>query len=117
LTFSGKTDIRETLANLKDPRTKLGFEIFVYRILKYVGAYTAVLNGVDNLVFSGGIGENVAQVREEVCKNLKYLGLELDKKKNETREEIISSQNSKVKVFIKKTDEETEIAKEVYELI
>ena len=114
--FSGKTDIRETLQNLDKPQIKLGFDIFIYRLVKYIGAYTAVLNGLDNLVFAGGIAENVPLLREEICKNFKYINLELDKQKNNKNEELISSKSSKVNVYVRKTDEESEIAREVYEL-
>ena len=115
--FSKDNDFRYFLSNLDKPKIKLGFDIFVYKIVKYIGAYTAALNGLDNLIFTGAIGENSSIVREEICKNLTYLGIEIDNDKNKENADIISTPVSRVKVFVKKTDEESEIAKEVYEMI
>lgn len=115
--FSKDNDFRYFLKNLDKKEIKLGFDIFIYRILKYIGAYSAALNGLDNLIFTGAIGENSETARREICKNLTYLGLEIDNNKNKKNQEIISTLSSKVKVYIKKTDEEREIAKEVYKII
>lgn len=115
--FGRENDFRYFLKNLNKKEIKLGFDIFIYRIIKYIGAYTAALNGLDNLIFTGAIGENSETARKEICKNLTYLGLEIDKDKNNKDLEIISTPNSKIKVCVKKTYEEGEIAKEVYELI
>ena len=82
--ISGESsDMREILASVKDEqkRSIYAFEIFCYRIKKYIGAYTAAMGGLDALVFTGGIGENAVEVREEVCKNMEYLGIKLDKLK------------------------------------
>ena len=115
--FSNITDIREIIAHQKNPKIKLGLDIFIYKIIKYIGAYTAALNGLDNLVFTGGIGENIPQIRKRICDNLSFLGIKIDKTKNNKNSEIISLKNSKIKVFIKKTNEEELIAKEVYNII
>ncbi|MEK6935733.1 MAG: acetate kinase [Nanoarchaeota archaeon] len=96
--LTGYTDFRDILKNIKNPKIKLAYDIFVYRIVKYVGAYIAVLNGLDNLVFTGAIGYNVPMLRKNVLKNLSYL-------------------KNKFKVHVIKTDEEMQIAKEVFEII
>ena len=111
--ISGESsDMREILASVKDEqkRSIYAFEIFCYRIKKYVGAYSAAMGGLDALVFTGGIGENAAEVRAEVCKNMEFLGIKLDKLKNENRENIISDNSSKVKVYRIPTNEELVIA-------
>ena len=84
-----------------------------YKIAKYIGAYTAVLNGLDNLVFTAGIGEHIPIVRKSMCRYLKYLDLKIDDKKNNTNSEIISGKNSKIKVYVKKSNEEFMIVKKV----
>jgi acetate kinase len=84
--ISGESsDMREILSAVKDnqQRAKWAFEIFTYRIKKYVGAYAAAMGGVDAVVFTGGIGENAKEVREEVCKEMEYIGIELDELKNQ----------------------------------
>lgn len=100
-------------------RAKLALEIYEYRIKKYIGAYAAALNGVDVIVFTGGVGENQTVTRERVCKGLTYLGIEIDSEKNKTRgEEIeISTPKSKVKVVVIPTDEEYMIASDTMELV
>ena len=111
--ISGESsDMREILASVKDEqkRSIYAFEIFCYRIKKYIGAYTAAMGGLDALVFTGGIGENAIEVREEVCKNMEYLGIKLDKLKNENKETLISDSASKVQVFRIPTNEELVIA-------
>ena len=106
------SDMREIIASVKDEqkRSVYAFEIFCYRIKKYIGAYTAAMGGLDALVFTGRIGENAVEVREEVCKNMEYLGIKLDTLKNESREQIISDSSSKAKVFRIPTNEELVIA-------
>jgi len=110
-------DFRYVKNNLNKKEVRLAFDIFVYRIVKYIGAYAAAMNGLDNLVFTAGIGENSDLLRKEIAKNLGFLGLELDEGKNKSNSEIISSANSKVKVYVRKTNEEFLIAKEVMNLI
>ncbi|MDR3071503.1 MAG: acetate kinase [Endomicrobium sp.] len=93
----------------------LAFEMLVYSIKKYISAYYGILNGIDGLVFTAGIGENSAPVREAVCKNLNILGIEIDEKKNNedsNKERFISTDNSKVKVMVIPTNEELMIARE-----
>jgi len=108
------------LAEKGNPRAKLAIDIFCYRIKKYIGTYTAVLNTVDAVVFTGGIGENVPDVRADVCSNLTQLGIELDPEKNKTtlqKEGEINTKNSKVKILVIPTDEESAIAANTYELV
>ena len=101
-------------------RAKLALDMFEYRLLKYIGAYTAALNGVDVLVFTGGIGENQMQTRDYICRGLEYLGVKYDAELNsKTRgEEIeISTPDSKVRVVVIPTDEELTIASDTVALI
>ncbi len=111
--ISGESsDMREILAAVKNghKRAKYAFDIFVYKIKKYIGAYAAALGGLDVLVFTGGIGENAKEVREEVCKDLEFLGIEFDNEKNNKNETFISKDSSKVKVLRIPTNEELVIA-------
>jgi acetate kinase len=94
-------------------RAKYAFDVFCYRIKKYIGAYTAAMGGLDAVVFTGGIGENSEKVRKEVCKNMEYLGIELDDQLNESKpvgEVLLSKTTGKVKVFRIPTNEELVIA-------
>lgn len=118
--ISGESsDMREILAAVKDQhqRAKHAFDIFCYRIKKYVGAYAAAMGGVDALVFTGGIGENSFEVREEVCKDMEFMGIHLDKLRNQNKEELISTDSSKVKVFRIPTNEELVIAMDTAEIV
>ena len=94
----------------------LALDIFIYRIIKYIGAYIVVLGGLDNLVFTAGIGENIPIIRKKVCDSLSFIGVKVDKKLNIQNKEIISSKSSKVKVYVKKTNEEYVIAKKVLDV-
>lgn len=109
-------DIRDVEANENtNERAKLAMDMFIYRIKKYIGAYSAVMGGVDAIVFSAGVGENDVEVRESVINGLEYLGIEFDSEanKNFKRGEIvkISKDSSKVAIYIIPTDEEMMIAK------
>jgi acetate kinase len=118
--ISGESsDMREILSAVKDnqQRSKWAFEIFCYRIKKYVGAYSAAMGGLDALVFTGGIGENSKEVREEVCKEMEFLGIHLDNLKNENSDEIISTENSKVTVMRIPTNEELVIALDTAKIV
>ncbi len=118
--ISGESsDMREILASVKDEqkRSIYAFEIFCYRIKKYIGAYIAAMGGLDALVFTGGIGENAVEVREEVCNNMEYLGIKLDKLKNKNRETVISDTSSKVKVLRIPTNEELVIALDTAKIV
>ncbi|MBP1682674.1 MAG: ackA [Ignavibacteriaceae bacterium] len=118
--ISGESsDMREILSAVKDnqQRSKWAFEIFCYRIKKYVGAYAAAMGGLDALVFTGGIGENSKEIREEVCKEMEFLGIHLDDLKNQNADEIISTENSKVKVMRIPTNEELVIALDTAKIV
>ncbi len=109
----------EKAAEEGNERAKLALDMFHYRVKKYVGAYTAVMGGVDAIVFTAGLGENAADTREEVCRGLEFLGVEIDKEKNNVRgqKREISKDGSKVKVFLIPTNEELMIAKDTEEII
>ena len=98
---------------------ELALDVFAYRVAKYVGAYTAAMNGVDNIVFTAGIGENCALVRTKVCSYLGYLGITIDEEANGKRGEeiVISTPDSKVKVLVVPTNEELAIARETVALV
>ena len=102
-------------------RAKLALDMFAYACKKYVGAYAAAMNGVDCIVFTAGVGENTPCVREAICDNMQYLGLEIDKEKNLEKNNgairDISGSNSKVKILIIPTNEELVIARETVELL
>lgn len=116
------SDMREIEAGIKEnnPRAILALNTYDYRIKKYIGAYGAVLGGVDILVFTGGVGENQAITRSVVCKNMEYMGIELDEELNRSvraKEVVISKPSSKVKVLIIPTDEELTIAKDTMQIL
>lgn len=116
------SDMREIEAGIKEnnPRAILALNTYDYRIKKYIGAYSAVLGGVDILVFTGGVGENQAITRSVVCKNMEYMGIELDEELNRSvraKEVVISKPSSKVKVLIIPTDEELTIAKDTMQIL
>ena len=118
--ISGESsDMREILTAVKDnqQRAKWAFEMFCYRIKKYVGAYASAMGGLDAFVFTGGIGENSKEIREEVCKEMEFLGIELDELKNESGEELISKANSKVTVLRIPTNEELLIALDTAKIV
>lgn len=101
-------------------RAKLALDMYCYRIKKYIGAYAAAMGGCDIIVFTAGVGENQASMREDVCKNMEYLGLKLDVEKNKTirgEEAIISTPDSKVTVCVIPTDEELMIATDTMNLL
>lgn len=110
------SDFRE----LKDAQIKyndkasLAREIFAYKVAKYVGSYAAAMNGVDNIVFTAGVGENDSDIREEICGYLEFLGIAIDELKNREQAEAvrISTGGSKVNVLVIRTNEELEIARE-----
>ncbi|POZ91110.1 acetate kinase [Petrotoga sp. SL27] len=103
-----------------DKVCRLALDIYEYRIAKYIGAYAAAMNGVDVIVFTAGVGENSPVTREEICeKYLTYLGVKIDKEKNNFKglERVISTPDSKVEVLAVPTNEELMIARETKELV
>ena len=108
-------------ADKGDERAQLALDMFSYACKKYVGAYAAAMNGLDCIVFTAGVGENTECVREAICENMQYLGLEIDKVKNLEKNNgairDITGAGSKVKVLIIPTNEELVIARETVELL
>ena len=98
---------------------KSALDAYIRTVVRFVGAYVAVMNGVDTIVFTAGVGENNSAVRAGVVKHLKYLGVELDEEANKIRgeEKLISTADSKVKVYVLPTNEELAIARETVELV
>ena len=117
------SDFRDLTSASKEgnQRARLALDMFNYSCKKYVGAYAAAMNGVDCIVFTAGVGENTPGVRKGICENMSYLGLEIDEKKNEEKNNgairDITGKNSKVKVLIIPTNEELVIARETMELL
>ncbi|MDY6351727.1 acetate/propionate family kinase [Candidatus Weimeria sp. HCP3S3_B5] len=114
------SDFRDLLAaqDKGDKRAKLAVDMFVYRVAKYIGAYAAAMNGVDLIAFTAGVGENNGFVRQEICRYLGFIGVEIDSKANEVagEERKISTDNSMVKVYVIPTNEELAIARETVRL-
>lgn len=112
------SDMKELIKNKnKDARAEEAFELFCYQVKKNIGAYAAVLGGLEILVFSGGIGEHSSEVRQQICTGLNFLGIELDEIKNKNNEPVISTESSKVTVRIIKTNEELMIAQLVGDVL
>ena len=109
----------EAAAEEGNERADLAQELFCYRVIHYIGAYAAAMNGVDAICFTAGLGENSGMIREKICANLGYLGVELNPEENKKRGEdlIISTENSKVKVLAVPTNEELAIARETVALL
>ena len=109
----------ETAANEGNHLAQVTLDAFYYRVAKYIGAYTAAMNGVDAIAFTAGVGENSASTRAAVCGYLGYLGVEIDPEQNKKRGEntMISTPASKVKVMILPTNEELAIARETKRLV
>ncbi len=123
LGVSGKTsDAREMdeLANAGDPKAKLALKKMTYEIIKCIGSYVAAMNGVDFIVFTGGIGEHSSRLRRRVCENFAYLGLKLDYETNSEAwgvDAIITTEDSAVKAALITTDEELVIARDTMRLV
>ncbi|CAM1370322.1 Acetate kinase [Tenacibaculum litoreum] len=122
LGLTGFSDLRdiEAAAAKGDKNCQLALDMNAYRIKKYIGSYVAAMNGLDAIVFTAGIGENSDVIRRLVCKDMEYLGIELDTEKNAIRAKQfteIHKETSKVKVLVIPTNEELEIAKQSYELL
>ena len=109
----------EKASNEGNTLAQEAFEVFCYRVAKYVGAYVAAMNGVDAIAFTAGLGENDKRMRKYVCDYLGYLGITLDEEKNAVRgkESIVSTPDSKVKVIVVPTNEELAIARETVALV
>ena len=122
LGLTGLSDMRDITKAINEGNeaAKLAYDIYAYRIKKFIGAYAATLNGVDAIVFTAGVGENDALVRDLVCRDMEYLGIELDADKNNTRSagiREISKSGAALKVLVIPTNEELEIANQCFELL
>jgi len=122
LGLTGYSDLRDIEAEAEKGNLdcKLALHMNAYRIKKYIGSYAAAMNGLDAIIFTAGIGENSILMRELVCTNMEFFGIELNKEKNNIRAKQITeihTENSKTKILIIPTNEEVEIAKQSFELI
>lgn len=123
LAISGiSSDMREVTAAMVDgdKNAKLAFDMYVYRVKKYIGAYAAAMNGVDTIVFTAGVGENSSELRKAICDGISFLGIELDDEINNVRRKdirAITTEGSKVKVLVVPTNEELLIARDTYYLV
>ncbi|THF78424.1 acetate/propionate family kinase [Cohnella fermenti] len=116
------SDMREIVQAMEDGNesARLAFEMYAYRIRKYIGAYAAAMNGIDVILFTAGVGENSAPLREKVCEGLTFLGIELDTERNKVRSgetRRIAKDGSKVEVLVVPTNEELLIARDTYRLL
>jgi acetate kinase len=121
LGITGFSDLRDIQTAAKNGNTacQLALEMNAYRIKKYIGAYTATMNGLDAVVFTAGIGENSSILRKLVCTDMDFFGITLDDGKNNLRSSMLREINieaAKVKVLVIPTNEELEIAKQAFEL-
>ena len=120
--LTGQSDMRDIRAKLEhgDNEALLAYQMYAWRIRKYIGAYTALLNGLDAIVFTGGVGENDRLVRKFCASDLDYLGIQLDENKNDRRLpglREINTAGSRVKILVIPTNEELEIATQCYQLL
>ena len=118
----GVVDRRDIMAGKREgkERETYAFDMFAYRVKKYIGAYAAAMGGVDAILFTGGIGENAWWQRQEICRGLEFLGAEIDEKQNEAmagQDGIISKESSRVKILSVTTDEELVIAQDTYSIV
>jgi acetate kinase len=112
------SSMKELLDNERlDPRAAAAVDLFCYQARKFVGALSAVLGGLDVLIFTGGIGENAPSIRERICKDLEFLGIGVDRDRNLKNSPIISRDLSTVAIRVMKTNEELMIARHTYALI
>tara|TARA_R110002126_G_scaffold53059_6_gene143860 strand:+ start:2273 stop:3460 length:1188 start_codon:yes stop_codon:yes gene_type:complete len=121
LGLTGFSDLRDIQAEAEkgNKDCKLALQMNAYRIKKYIGSYAAIMNGLDAIVFTAGIGENSPEMRQRVCEDMNYLGITLDINKNQVRPDkltVVSTDTSKVKVIVIPTNEELEIAKQSVDL-
>jgi acetate kinase len=117
LGISGISNDMRDLLGRSEPEAQLAVDYFVYRVAKEIGALTAVLGGLDALVFTAGIGENSPEIRQRICQASAWLGVELDPAANADRRSIISTSLSKVSVFVIQTNEELMIARHTGSLL
>ena len=109
----------ESRAGAGDERAALAFDIFCYRVRKYIGAYAAAMGGLDAIIFTGGIGQNSPEVRSAICHKLEFLGVVMDPAKNNgfRGEGDVSADGARVRIMVIPTDEEMMIAQETAEVV
>ena len=109
----------EQVANDGDEKAQIAMDNFKYSVASFIAKYAVAMNGIDSIIFTGGVGENQINIRKGICEQLKFMGVELDNEKNQIRseEKLISKDTSKVKVYVIPTNEELMIAKETQKLI
>ncbi len=112
----GTNDLRKIINNTNES-SKIALKIYIRRIIKYIGAYMMLIDNLDGIIFSGGVGENSPYIREKILKALQKFGILTDFQKNNANETIISQQNSHVKIFVIKTNEELEILRSAKEVV
>jgi acetate kinase len=122
LGLSGFSDMRDIAKSIQEGNrdSELALEIYAYRIKKYIGAYAAVLNGLDAIVFTAGVGENDVNTRQRICNGMQFLGIHPDEEKNKTLSTAVREINrddSPVKILVIPTNEELEIAHQCFELL
>ncbi len=122
LGLCGSSDMRDAAQKMVDgdERAKMAMDVYCYRIKKYIGSYAAAMGGLDAIAFTGGVGENHSYVREQVLKDMEFLGIKMDPAKNQAihgDEAIISTPDSKVTVAVVPTDEELMIATDTKEIV
>lgn len=118
--IAGVGDMRDIVQGVEEqkPMHMLAFDMYEYRIRKYIGAYIAAMNGVDAIAFTAGIGENTPSLRAKICENLSFFGITIDHQVNQQRGEFeLSTPASKIKVYVIPTDEEVMIARDTLKLI
>jgi len=113
LGVSEKSNDFRDLIYSKRKKAHLAINLFCYNVSKYIGAYITALDGVDQIVFTGGIGQNSAEAREKILQNFSYLGIKLDKDKNKKNKKIISSKDSKIQILCIPANEKLMMAKEI----
>ncbi len=116
------SDMREIVEAMEsgDGNAKLAFDMYTYRLRKYIGSYAAAMNGMDVIVFTAGVGENSVQLRQAVCDGLTFFGVQLDPELNKIRSKsprIVSKPESRVQVLVVPTNEELIIARDTYRLV
>ncbi len=120
--LTGFSDMRDIIKSIAegDENAKLAYDLYAYRIKKYIGAYAAVLNGLDAIVFTAGVGENDANIRSLICADMDFLGIKINEEKNNVKGKgmrEINTEDARVKVLVVPTNEELEIVKQCFELL
>jgi acetate kinase len=120
--LTGFSDMRDILKSIAegDENARMAYDLYAYRIKKYIGAYAAVLNGLDAIVFTAGVGENDSNIRKLVCTDMDFFGIKINEEKNNVRAKgirEINTEDARVKVLVVPTNEELEIVKLCFELL